>query len=363
VNVAGNDALGIDARQQPGTYAGGILRYLMVAGLALFAFVVLIEPEVGFVAPPAVRLLFWALQIAAGLLVLQSILYVLTRLLGASRMPTWALVLLSAILGAAVLAPVYWLIGEGLVEGLLGYPRLHDLGSVDFQGPLVVRALVEEYVDIVGPVTAAWALVCLPRLNRLVPPLLHPAEPAPVIAPRRASLPSGAVDAEPHGQVSDPAPRVSDVPPFDAAGVQRTAAPERVEPVAGGAPDLADIARLKWSQRLPSELGNDVIAVASELQYLRVWTPRGCALVLGALADVESESGSQGLRVHRSWWIACRHVVSVRRTASGAVCVMSDGRQVPVSRRRRAEVLARFGDGAQYVAPPSSETVANADLH
>jgi DNA-binding LytR/AlgR family response regulator len=117
-----------------------------------------------------------------------------------------------------------------------------------------------------------------------------------------------------------------------------------------------------WCERLPTELGTDVIAVASELQYLRVWTPRGCALILGALADVEAEGAVPGLRVHRSWWVACDHVVSVRRTASGAVCVMSDGRQVPVSRRRRAEVLARFGDGALYRVAGASEAVARTDL-
>lgn len=363
MNAVRDDGLGVEALQPSGVYAGAILRYLVVAGLALLAFVVLIEPDVGFVAPVGARLLFWILQIAAGLLVLQSTLYALTRLLGASRMPSWGLVLLSAILGAALLAPVYWLIGEGVMEGLLGYPRLPDEGSVDFEGPLVLRTLLEEYFDIVGPVTAAWALVCLPRLHWLVPPMLHSTDPAPVIAQPQASFPSEAVESERHDRESEPESRAADVPPFDATGVQRAAATETMKPVAGEAPDLGDIVRPTWSRRLPSELGTDVIAVASELQYLRVWTPRGCALVLGALADVESDSGSEGLRVHRSWWIACRHVVSVRRTASGAVCVMSDGRQVPVSRRRRAEVLARFGDGAQYVAPPSSEAVPNTDLH
>jgi hypothetical protein len=61
--------------------------------------------------------------------------------------------------------------------------------------------------------------------------------------------------------------------------------------------------------------------------------------------------------------VACEHVVSVRRTAAGTVCLMSDGRQVPVSRRRRAEVLARFGDGAQYRVSGPSKAVADADLH
>jgi DNA-binding LytR/AlgR family response regulator len=65
--------------------------------------------------------------------------------------------------------------------------------------------------------------------------------------------------------------------------------------------------------------------------------------------------------VHRSWWVRARHVRSVRRTATGAVCVMSDGRNVPVSRRRKAEVLARFGDGATY-ARATSESITQTDL-
>jgi DNA-binding LytR/AlgR family response regulator len=59
--------------------------------------------------------------------------------------------------------------------------------------------------------------------------------------------------------------------------------------------------------------------------------------------------------------VSTGHVVSVRRTGQGAVCLMSDGRQVPVSRRRRADVLARFGDGVRYVGA-RSEAVTNADL-
>jgi hypothetical protein len=117
-----------------------------------------------------------------------------------------------------------------------------------------------------------------------------------------------------------------------------------------------------WHERLPAALGTDVIAVTSELQYLRAWTPRGCALILGALADVEAEAGEAGLRVHRSWWVATEHVVTVRRTASAAVCVMSDGRQVPVSRRRRSEVLARFGEGVRYRVGGASKAAADTDL-
>jgi hypothetical protein len=301
-----------------------VIRYLAVVGLAFLALMMTLEPDVGFAAPLPARLLFWMLQIAAGLFVLQSALSLLAQRYGASRLPSWVLVLLSGVLGAIVLAPVYWLIGEGLVPRLPGYADRPDEGDALLAGFTAIHPLIEEYLDIVGPVTTAWLLICLPRLHWMVPPRLEvgaagaaAAEPVPAV--------------EPVATVESPS---NTVPP-----------------------------RRSWRDRLPQELGTDVIAVSSELQYLRVWTTRGCALVLGALADVESDGAEHGLRVHRSWWVARDHVVSVRRSVAGAVCVMSDGREVPISRRRRSEVLARFGDGARYRGGGSSEAVSEADLH
>lgn len=322
----------------------GTLRYLTFVGLVFLALMLALAPDVGFVAPLPARLLFWVLQIACGLFVLQSVLYLLTRRFGAGRAPSWLLVLLSGVFGAVVLAPAYWLIGKGLMETWLGYPVVPDDDSAGRMGLGLSHPLVNEYFDIVGPVTAAWALICLPRLHWLVPPLLHGRTQPAVLA-----LPPVA-EAARDGTRRD-APVTSAPGPAFPAPVPATAAPAQAQP------------RAAWLARLPAELGTDVIAVASELQYLRVWTPRGCALILGALADVEAEGAGRGLRVHRSWWVASEHVVSVRRTATSAVCLMSDGRQVPVSRRRRAEVLERFGDGAQYRVASASKAVADTDLH
>ena len=338
------------------THTVGILRYLTVAGLVLLALMMSLEADVGFSAPPAARLLFWALQIATGLCVLQSVLYLLTRRYGASRVPSWALVMLSAVLGAAVLTPVYWMIGEGLMQRWLGYPARPDEDGDALDGALFGHPLLAEYVDIVGPVTTAWALVCLPRLHWLVPPLLHGRTPP-------APAATAQVGAGPDATMASFIPPVSD--PL-ATEVHSGSTPPTGSPGLGAAttaPACAQPPRPTWCERLPTELGTDVIAVASELQYLRVWTPRGCALILGALADVASEGAAQGLRVHRSWWVACEHVISVRRTASGAVCLMSDGREVPVSRRRRNEVIARFGDGVRYHFGGQSEAVAHTDLN
>lgn len=340
-------------------HMGGILRYLGVTGLVFLVLMVTLEPDVGFVAPPPIRLLYWMIQIGIGLFVLQSTLYIISRILGASRMPSWTMVVLSGFVGAVVLAPVYWLVGEGMMVQWLGYPVLPDENNFNFGGPTVVVTLVEEYFDIVGPVTTAWALICLPRMHWLVPPLLHRQTHSAVDA-------KGSCGSDQATQPDAPAP---DRDPTEVTAIGKQALSHELPPVEE-CPDsarvhstvAASLPAPDWHSRLPTELGSDVIAVASELQYLRVWTPRGCALIIGALADVEAEEGANGLRVHRSWWVACKHVTSVRRTAAGVVCQMSDGRQVPVSRRRRAEVLARFGNGARYLGPATSKTIANTDL-
>ncbi|WP_396224627.1 LytTR family transcriptional regulator DNA-binding domain-containing protein [Gemmatimonas sp.] len=85
-------------------------------------------------------------------------------------------------------------------------------------------------------------------------------------------------------------------------------------------------------------------------------------MILGAFAEVEAEDAPHGVQVHRSWWVASRHVSSVRRPTSGAVCLVSNGRRVPVSRRRRAEVLARFGDGVRHLVPAASDAVPHPHL-
>lgn len=314
-----------------GAHSEGVLRYLTIVGCAFLALMLTLEPDVGFEAPLAARLLFWSLQIMTGLLVLQSVLYLLTRQLGAGRAPSWSLVLLSGVLGSVLLAPLYWLIGEGLMVSWLDYPTQADDSDTDFMGFTLVNPLMQEYLNIVGPVTTAWALICLPRLHWLMPPLLH-------------------------GRTSNS--DVVTMPDINPKAIELSSEVKQSNAAESSAPT-----RSTWRDRLPEQLGTDVIAVTSELQYLRVWTPRGCALILGALADVETEAAATGLRVHRSWWVATEHVVSVRRTATGAVCVMSDGSQVPVSRRRRSEVLAHFGDGAQYRCDDASKAVTQTHLN
>ena len=76
--------------------------------------------------------------------------------------------------------------------------------------------------------------------------------------------------------------------------------------------------------------------------------------MLGSLQEVEDEEGSAGMRVHRSWWVNARHVRTVGRRGEAVICELSDGREVPISRRRKADAVGRFGDRARYQEMPTA---------
>ena len=286
-----------------------IARYLGGTGLALWTFVMALIPDPGFMAPWLWMALFWALQIGVGLTILQTILYLMSRVDSKGRMPLWSLVAMSGLCGSVVLAPIYWLIGEGLMQQFMGFAETIDTDELrSVERTLGWAALVEEWLEISGPVIAGWALISWPRLQGLLPPLVQKTN-------RSVDEPLAALSQE---------------------------------------PKVIEVSVRSWREALPKKLGDDVMAVKSELQYLRVWTTRGAALVLGSLQEVEDEEGSAGMRVHRSWWVHARHVRTVGRRGEAAICELSDGREVPISRRRKADAIERFGDRARYQEMPTA---------
>lgn len=96
---------------------------------------------------------------------------------------------------------------------------------------------------------------------------------------------------------------------------------------------------------LPQVLGNDIVAISSDLHYLNVHTRLGKTLVLGSLKHYADAFGETGMLVHRSHWVAKDHVVSANIASKEAFCLMSTGLKVPVSRSKRKDVKAFFGQG------------------
>jgi len=94
-------------------------------------------------------------------------------------------------------------------------------------------------------------------------------------------------------------------------------------------------------RRLPLDRRGVLISLSAEDHYVAIATTRGRDLVLMRLSDAIAEAGTvTGLQVHRSHWVALAQVRAARRQGDGAVLTLSDGREVPVSRARLADVRA-----------------------
>jgi len=91
--------------------------------------------------------------------------------------------------------------------------------------------------------------------------------------------------------------------------------------------------------RLPSNLKGEVLALQAEDHYVRIHTSEGSTLLLLRMADAINElKDLEGLRVHRSWWIARSAVVNVRAEGRRLSLDLRNGLSVPVTRGMTSRV-------------------------
>ncbi|MGR3433301.1 MAG: LytTR family DNA-binding domain-containing protein [Shimia sp.] len=111
------------------------------------------------------------------------------------------------------------------------------------------------------------------------------------------------------------------------------AASGQAEPGSGSGPTTGPEAGPALMARLPLEARGPLVALCAEDHYVRVRTAAGEALVLMRLGDAVTEAApTPGLRTHRSHWVAEAAVGAARRRGDGAVVVLHDGTEIPVSR-------------------------------
>lgn len=78
---------------------------------------------------------------------------------------------------------------------------------------------------------------------------------------------------------------------------------------------------------------DDLLCLQMEDHYVRVHTPDGSRLVLMPLGQAVTEvSGVEGLRVHRSWWVARSAVAAARSEGRNFRLVLTNGIEAPVAR-------------------------------
>ncbi len=99
--------------------------------------------------------------------------------------------------------------------------------------------------------------------------------------------------------------------------------------------------------RLPASVGRDVIYLHVTGHYVDVVTTRGSCLVLMRLTDAVVSLADRGMQVHRSYWVASRHVEGLVRRDDRTVVRVTGGHEIPVSRTFLAGVrehLRRSGE-------------------
>lgn len=171
---------------------------------------------------------------------------------------------------------------------------------------------------VAAPVVAA--ILCLPIsiMVTLVRPLLLPHSAYPSPPPLQQILGVGMV-----------------VLPITLAGVVTWLYFQRSQVV----PAPASPPRPKFLERVPARLGDQVLALEAEDHYVRVHTTLGSTLILMRFADAVAEmEGAEGLRTHRSWWVAKSAVRDFVSRGRRMDLVLDGGLTAPVTREAASQV-------------------------
>lgn len=303
---------------------------IAITGALLVALFVLVKPEASNGLDTAGRIAFWTLHVGLGL----AALGVSSRWLASrERLPnsTLAAVLVTGCAAIVIAAPGY------LALDALFASHVIDLDEEPSTGSLVV-ALVSEVLDLALWFLAVWLLINLPVLL-----------PRPTVSYRVDDTVVHATDDDLKGkEAPDVVPvranacRLLSSQPPEVAQILRLA--DDASSASVSTPQV-DKQGERFLASLPGVVGKDVIAIASDLHYLNVWTVAGRTTVLGNLKDVITDLGDIGMQVHRSHWVAHSHVRRIVGTASDSACILSNELRVPISRRRWRAVREQYGRG------------------
>ena len=169
----------------------------------------------------------------------------------------------------------------------------------------------------------------LPR----TPPRAYAARPLPAL-PRRPGAGSTGGAAAPARSADDVAgPRA----PGTTEPRARTTAPAS-RPSA--APEPPTESQARFYERLSRAVSRDIIYLRADDHYVHVHTSGGACLVRKRFANAVADLGALGMQVHRSYWVAHRHMITTVRRDGRPVLRVTGGENLPISRPYLAAVRA-----------------------
>ena len=94
---------------------------------------------------------------------------------------------------------------------------------------------------------------------------------------------------------------------------------------------------------LPLEKRGELLCLEMSDHYLKVYTDKGHHMLLMRFKDALNQlEDVDGLQTHRSWWVACNAIESMKKENRKILLVLSNGNEVPVSRTFADSVKKRI---------------------
>ncbi|HTV68206.1 MAG TPA: LytTR family DNA-binding domain-containing protein [Rhizobiaceae bacterium] len=132
--------------------------------------------------------------------------------------------------------------------------------------------------------------------------------------------------------------------------------PPHSAPAAGAEERPADSPFL---DRLPRELGRELISLSMQDHYALATTARGSAMILIRFADAVRELASYpGAQIHRSHWVARGYAVRIARDGKRTLIELTDGRRLPVSRPYLEDARTLISERPATASPGSTARAA-----
>lgn len=260
-------------------------RYFFFSSLALIVVFAWMEPAgaagIGF----GKGLIFWTIQISILIPLLITVQHLTSHFVTLNPHQTpWVQTAISGVVAALLFVPVAY-----FLDVLFAIPE--DEPSMG-----ILRGLLDEAGGVVVPVTVTWLALNAPWILQLD------------FSKRRAESPTQ--DPEPHQAKSS---SVAHRP-------------------------------TRFLQELESRVSGDLISISSELHYVRVVTTETEVMFLYNLKDaIEELPSNAGVQIHRSHWVSKGHVKGLTKRNGNAECTLSNGKKLPVSRRKYSEVRNLLG--------------------
>ncbi len=267
---------------------------ITVVGIAIVLLFTIIQPEASDGLEFIERFLFWTAQVSVSLIGI-LIASIFVRQLATANISTVWLILFTGLLASIVVSPGFVLI-ENMFSSL---DRTPDSMLDEFAANGWPFALVVESIEVMPTLTITWFLVNIPIL-----------------------LNSTFIEENTPPDPGDKSTQTIEIKPDD---------------------EQQDVAKQQFLEKLPENIGKDVLYISSDLHYLNVTTTKGNVLILGSINKVSEIFDDEGFLVHRSHWVNKKHVVRVAITGNSAQCVMSNQKSIPISRSKRKLLKAYFG--------------------